>query len=281
VDSAQLNVEWCRVTAPISGRISRKNVTAGNLINSGGTGSSNATLLTTITSLDPIYAYMDVDEQSVLKYQRLAQEKKRVSARDTRIPCFLQLANETAFPHEGVVDFVDNRVDPTTGTLRARGVFANPGGVMTPGLFGRLRVPGSEPYRTLLVPELAVQTDQNQKYVLTVDAEDTVRITPITIGSQFGALRSVTKGLNGDEHIIVNGLLKARPGGKVKPQLAPMPGADESAGTLSTTRVVEPATQPTTTTTRPAPAAAATQPVAEASAPWVIGVAARAGEVGR
>jgi hypothetical protein len=142
-----------------------------------------------------------------------------------------------------------------------------------------LRVPGSEPYRTLLVPELAVQTDQNQKFVLTVDAQNTVRVTPITIGAQFGLLRAVTKGLNGDEHVIVNGLLKARPGSKVQPTAGPIPGIDEAliTGRLSTTRVVKPdaaldaATRPTTAPTT----APATQPVA-------IGIpTAAAGEVAR
>ena len=122
---SELNLEWTRVVAPISGRVSRMEVTAGNLVNGGGGGGAQATLLTTIVSIDPIYCYCDVDEHSILKYQDLARQKKRVSARDARIPVFLQLENETNFPHEGVVDFVDNRLDPGTGTLRARGVFPN------------------------------------------------------------------------------------------------------------------------------------------------------------
>lgn len=128
VQAAQLDVEFTRVTAPIDGRISRKYVTQGNLIN-GGAGQS--TLLTTITSIDPIYAYMDVDEQSVLRYQRLAMQNKRDSARDMQIPIFMRLSNEQGFPHEGVIDFVDNRMDPNTGTLRARGLFTNPTGYLT------------------------------------------------------------------------------------------------------------------------------------------------------
>lgn len=251
VKMAQLNVEFTQVRAPITGRISRMYINPGNLV-SGGQGDS--TLLTTITSLDPMYCYVDADERSVLKYQQLVREKKRpdVRSEDQRVPARLSLLNERNFAHVGYIDFVNNRIDPSTGTLQARGVFPNPGGVMTPGMYGRLRVPGSEPYRTLLVPELAVQSDQNSKYVLTVDAENTVRITPVTTGTQFGLFRAISKGLKGDERVIVNGLLKARPGLKVNPQLVPMPGADELSAALSTTRSVEtgtnapPATQPTT-----------------------------------
>jgi RND family efflux transporter MFP subunit len=212
---AQLNVEWCRVTAPISGRISRKNVTAGNLITGGGTGQGTATVLTTITSIDPIYAYMDVDEQSVLKYQRLAREGKRASARQSRVPIFMGLASEEGFPHEGVVDFVDNRIDAETGTQRARGIFANPNGYLTPGMGVRLRVPGSGRYRTLLVPDAAVGLDQNQHYLLLVKPDDTVERHNIEPGALFGRLRSIPEGLGPDDRVIVNGLQKARPGAKV------------------------------------------------------------------
>jgi hypothetical protein len=125
---------------------------------------------------------------------------------------------------------------------------------MTSGMYARLRVPGGPVYRTLLVPELSIQTDQNSKYVLTVDHENTVRVTPVTLGSQFGTLRAIAKGLSGDERVIVNGLLKARPGSKVQPEEAPMPGADET--TLSTTRIVEPTTSPATTMPTTAPTAA-------------------------
>ena len=136
VELSRLNVEWCQVTSPIDGRVSNKLVTVGNLVNGG---AGQATLLTTIQSVTPIYCYVDVDEHSVLKYQKLSVEKKRVSARDSQIPCFLELANETGFPHAGVVDFVDNHVDPSTGTIRARGVFPNANGQLTPGFFASMR----------------------------------------------------------------------------------------------------------------------------------------------
>ena len=156
VTSTELNVKFTQVTAPIDGRISRIYVTPGNLISGGGQ-AGEATLLTVITSLDPIYCYVEADERSVLKYQRLSRERKRVSARDAKIPARLALLNEAEFAHDGVIDFVDNRVDPTTGTLRARGVFPNDDGVMTPGLFGRVRVPGTRirPYRPGVITPLA------------------------------------------------------------------------------------------------------------------------------
>lgn len=253
-ESARLNVEFTHIRSPIAGRISRTTITAGNLVNS--TAMADVKPLTTITSLDPIYCYVDADESAVLKYQRMVREKQRPDARSGgQVPATLALLNERDFARNGVIDFIDNRINPATGTLRARGVFPNPNGVMTPGLYARLRVPGGPVYRTLLVPELSIQTDQNSKFVMTVDKENTVQITPVTLGAQFGTLRSIVKGLNGDERVIVNGLMKARPGSKVQPQDAPMPGADEAS--LSTTRIVGPTTEPSTATTQPA---AATQP---------------------
>jgi RND family efflux transporter MFP subunit len=215
---AQDNVEWCQVIAPISGRVGRRLVTPGNLVTAGGGAAAPGTLLTTIYSVDPIYHYVDVDERSILKYRRLAAEGRRVSARDRPIPVFLQLLNEEGFPHEGVVDFVDNKVDPTTGTLRARGVFPNPTGTLTPGYFGRARVPGSGRYKTLLVPDEAVGTDQDVKYLLSVDADGTVQSHVVKPGALFGTLRSIEKGIGPDERIIVNGIMRVRPGMKVKVQ---------------------------------------------------------------
>jgi membrane fusion protein, multidrug efflux system len=242
VQAAQLDVEFTRVTAPISGRISRKNVTPGNLINGG---AGQATLLTTITSIDPIYAYMDVDEQSVLKYQRLSLEKKRDSARDMQIPIFMGLSNETGFPHEGVVDFVDNRIDPDTGTLRARGVFTNPSGYLTAGMFARLRIPGSGRYVTSLVPDLAIGTDQDQRFVLVVDPEGTVERRVIKPGALFGRFRSIEEGLSPTDRIIINGLQRARPGAKVNAEETQI-----DASAVQMTAPGSPATQSLPTTRR-------------------------------
>ncbi len=144
VESSRLNLEWCRVMSPIDGRISNKLVTVGNLVNGG---QGQATMLTTIESVTPMYCYVDIDEHSVLKYQELAIEKKLLHPRDGKVPCYVQLSNESGFPHEGYIDFVDNHVDPTTGTLRERGILQNKSGLLTPGLFARLCIPGSGRYR--------------------------------------------------------------------------------------------------------------------------------------
>jgi RND family efflux transporter MFP subunit len=238
VKAAQLNVEFTQVRAPITGLISNMMVTAGNLVTGGG--QAPATLLTNIVSIDPMWCYVDANEAAVLKYQRMAREGQR-------IPALLALLSDRDFSRAGHIDFMDNSVNPNTGTLRIRGVFPNPDGFMKKGVYARLRVPGGPVYRTLLVPELSIQSDQNSKFVMTVDAENTVRVTPVTLGAQFGTLRAISKGLTGDERVIVNGLMKARPGSKVQPHDAPMPGADET--TFSTTRVVEPTIAPTTAPT--------------------------------
>ncbi|HRX83539.1 MAG TPA: efflux RND transporter periplasmic adaptor subunit [Phycisphaerae bacterium] len=215
VAAARLNVEWCTVTAPIGGRTSQKYETVGNLITGGG---EQGTLLTTITSIDPIYCYIDADERSVLKYQRLAEEGKRVSARDAAIPCYLQLIDETGFPHTGYIDFVDNRMDPTTGTIRARGVFPNPDGFLTPGFFGRLRVSAQGTQNMLLVPDAAVATDQNRKLLLVVGPDNKVAPREVTLGPLFGKLRAIASGITVDDRVVTKGLMQARPGATVKPQ---------------------------------------------------------------
>jgi RND family efflux transporter MFP subunit len=264
-ENARLNLEWTQVKAPITGRVSRKFVTKGNLI-TGGTASG--TLLTTIESTDPIYCYIDADEGSVLKYARLAQEKKRVSARQAQIPTFMQLANEEGFPHEGVVDFVDNRIDPNTGTLRGRGVFPNPGGWMLPGFFARVRVPGSGRYHALLVPDAAVDTNQNLKFLRVLLNDDTVEARTVKLGSLFGTLRVIEDGLDPSERVVINGLQRAIPGTKVSPTEASIDAsgmratAPGSAATqaLPATRMLPPATNATSVDLLTTPDGAATRP---------------------
>ncbi len=212
IESAKLQVEWCVIAAPISGRISRKYVTPGNLITGGGEG---ATLLTTIASVDPIYCYMDADERSVLKYVRLKQNGKRASARDVQIPCYLQLGDETGYPHEGVIDFVDNRLDPSTGTIRARGIFENSAGDLLPGLFARVRIPGQGIYEALLVPDAAVTSSQDKKLLLVVGEGGVVESRPVVLGAQFGELRAIASGVTVEDQVIINGLMHARPGVRV------------------------------------------------------------------
>src|SRR2546425_5521646 len=173
LDLATLNWEFTEIHAPIAGRIGRALVTEGNLV-SGGVSGAGATLLTTLVSLDPLYLYGDADERAILKYRRLSQEGKRVSARDAEIPAEMALADEIGFPHKGYMDFVDNRVDPNTGTIRARGVFSNADHSLSPGFFARLRIPGSGKYSALLIPDRALGSDQAQKFVYVVNAEKKV-----------------------------------------------------------------------------------------------------------
>lgn len=222
VDTSRLNLDWCRVNAPIGGRIGRRLVTPGNLVTGGGA-AAQATLLTNITSLDPIYCYIDADEQAVLKYRRLAIEHQRVSAREAQIPCTLTLSDGSEYPFPGHIDYVANRFDPATGTLQARGVFPNPDRVLEPGMFGRLRIAGSGPRRAILVADQAVGTNQNQRYVLVVGPDDKVAARPVTVGDMHDGLREVTAGLTGSERLIVEGLLRARPGAVVSPTEVPMP----------------------------------------------------------
>jgi len=211
LESAKLNLEFTQIHAPINGRISRAVVTEGNLISSG-VGGSGATLLTTIVSLDPLYLYGDADERSILKYLRLRREGKRVSARDEEIPAEMGLADEPGFPHSGYIDFVDNRVDPNTGTMRARGVFSNADHSLSPGFFARIRIPGSGKYPALLIPDRALGSDQAQKFVYVVNVEKKVEFRPVQIGPMIDGLRVVRSGLKAEEQIIIEGLLRVRPG---------------------------------------------------------------------
>src|SRR5258705_271906 len=170
VEAAKLDVEFTQVAAPIGGRVGRKLVTEGNLI-TGGVG-SQGTLLTTIVSLDPIYAYFEADEGSLLKYNRLARLGQRPSSRDYKNPVRVALADEEGIPHPGVMDFVDHQVDRGTGTIVGRALLPNPDLSLLPGLFARLRLPGSGQYRAILVPDEAIGSDQSQKFVYVVDGEE-------------------------------------------------------------------------------------------------------------
>lgn len=213
VNAARLNVEFTQVRAPITGLISRKFVTEGNLIN-GGTG---GTLLTTIVSLDPVYCYFEADEQSYLRYTNLELEGKMPDSRKGESPAFMELSNETGYPHKGYVDFIDNRMDPNTGTIRGRGVFPNPDNTLTPGLFARMKITGSGQYKALLVPDEAVGSDQSQKFVMVVNPENMVEYRQVTLGPRVNGLRVIRQGVGPDDRIIVNGLQRAMPGMKVSP----------------------------------------------------------------
>jgi membrane fusion protein, multidrug efflux system len=212
--AAQLNVEFTHVTAPIGGRASRHLVSVGNLVQ-GSEGSS--TLLTSIVSLDPIYIYFDIDEATYLKYNRLWFEGKRPSSRDNPNPVEVTLTGETKPSHNGTINFLDNQLDVSTGTLRGRAVIPNTDLSILPGQFGRVRLIASAPYEALLVPDGAIATDQARKIVFVVKDDNTVEAKPVILGPLDGGLRIVREGLKPEDHVIVDGLQRARVGAKVTP----------------------------------------------------------------
>ena len=217
--TARLNLEWTRVRSPITGRVSRAEVTAGNLVQAG---PPDATLLTTVVSMDPIYVYFEGDEQTYLRYARLARQGSRPSSRDVRNPVYLGLANEEGFPHKGYMDFVDNQLNPQTGTIRARAVFSNKDRLFTPGLFARIRLVGSGMYRATVVVDRAIGTDQDKKFVLVLKPDSTVEYRQVQLGRLVGGLRVVDSGLTAGDQIVINGLQRVRPGMKIAPTLASM-----------------------------------------------------------
>ncbi len=217
-DMAALNLGYTRITAPISGQISRRNMDPGNLVK------QDDTSLTTIVSLDPIYAYFDLDERSTLRAQRLIRERKVDWSPEKGLHVLLGLADEEGFPHKGVVNFADNRVDPDTGTWRLRGIFQNRDHALTPGLFVRMRLPIGEPYRAILVAEQALSTDQGQKYVYVLDDAGKVAYRRITVGRLHGGMRVITDGVKPQDKVLVSGLQFVRPGAEVKAEVVPMPG---------------------------------------------------------
>ena len=231
VRQAELDLEFTELRAPINGRIGDRRVTPGNLV-TGGTG-GNTTLLAIIVSTDPIYFEFTFDEASYLRYERLAKEGGQdVASRNAGVQVALKLIDEKDFDHEGRMDFVDNVIDRSTGTIRGRAVFSNPSAVFTPGMFGRVRVPGSLPYEALLVPDAAIGTEQAQRYVIVIDAQDTARQRYVTPGQLTSDnLRVIKDGIGPDDRIVVSGLMQARPGTKVRPeQQGAKPAGPASAG---------------------------------------------------
>jgi len=213
--AAQLNIEFTHVLAPISGRVSRHLVSVGNLVQGSESGS---TLLTSIVSLDPIYIYFDMDEATYLKYNRLWFEGKRPSSRDSPNPVQVVLSGETKPSHEGKVDFLDNRLDTSTGTLRGRAVIPNKDLSILPGQFGRVRLIASSPYEALLVPDAAIATDQTRKIVFVVKDDNTVEAKQVVPGPLDEGLRVIREGLKADDRVVVDGLQRVRVGAKVTPQ---------------------------------------------------------------
>ena len=226
VKAARLNLEFTRVTAPITGRISRKLVTEGNLVNGG---SAESTLLTTIVSLDPIHVYFEADERSYLKYIRATQNGKHPTSRENRSPVYLALADESGFPHQGNIDFIDNRLDPRTGTMTGRAVFSNPDLALTPGLFARVRLPaGNKPYDAVLVPDEAIGSDQSQRFVFVVNGNSTVEYRAVQVGPLIHGFRVIRAGLQPEEWFVASGIQRARSGVQVTPEKrqVPVPDAD-------------------------------------------------------
>jgi RND family efflux transporter MFP subunit len=230
VDAAKLNLEFTRIAAPISGRVSKAVVTAGNLV----TGGSNAaTLLTTVVSLDPMYVTFEGDEQIYLKYNELSRRGERTSSRDAANPVLMGLANEDGYPHSGAMVFVDNQVDPRTGTIRARASFENKDGYLTPGLFARIKLLGHNSYRAVLVDDRAIGTDQSQKFVYVVDAQNKVVYRPVKVGRLQDGLRIVQQGLQAGETVVVNGLQRVRPGVVVATQRVAMDARENAEAKLA------------------------------------------------
>ena len=216
VRQANLDLEFTELRALVAGRIGDRRVSPGNLV-TGGT-SGNTSLLATIVSTDPIRFEFTFDEASYLRYERLAQSGRDVTSREGSVIIALKLIDEPDFQHQGRMDFVDNVIDRSSGTIRGRAVFSNPDGVFTPGMFGRVRVPGSPSYLAVLVPDAAIGTEQARKFVLVVDADNVVRIKYVTLGQVFDNLRVIKAGLGEDDRVVVNGLMRARPNQKVTPQ---------------------------------------------------------------
>ena len=217
--AAELNLEFTRVTSPIDGRVGRAIVTEGNLVSSG---PGEATLLTTVVSLDPVYAYFDADEQIFLKYSAAAGPKGPalrggLHNRGAELPIRMALANDESFPRLGRLDFIDNQLDGTTGTIRGRAIFRNGDGQLTPGLFVRLRLAGTGSYRGLLIQDRAVGTDLSKKFVYVVGPKNEVQYRTVTLGPIVDGLRVVRTGLEAGESVVVNGLQRVRPGVQVTP----------------------------------------------------------------
>ena len=212
VNSAALNVEFTEVKSPIQGRISRQLVTRGNLVQ------ADSTVLTKVVSVDPIYAYFNVDQRTVQKYHNQIQGGQLQDPRVSAMPVYLQLEGETGFPHEGVIDFVDNTYNASTGTLQIRGRFKNDDASLYPDAFVRIRIAGTPKHDAILITDRAVGTDQGQKFVLLVDDNSVVQVRPVELGPVVDGLRVVRNGLGPDDHVIVNGLVNARPGSKVTAQ---------------------------------------------------------------
>jgi len=229
VKQAELDLEFTELRSPVAGRIGDRRVTQGNLVTGGAGG--NTTLLATVVSTDPIRLEFTLDEAAYLRYERLSSGGKDVTSREASVIVALKLLDERDFVHRGYMDFVDNVIDRGSGTIRGRAVFTNTNGVFTPGMFARVRVPGSPAYAALLLPDAAILSEQVRKYVLVVDGESVARQKYVTLGELVDGLRVIKDGLAADDRVIVNGLMRARPGIKVTAQEQAAPPTTASHST--------------------------------------------------
>src|SRR3954454_5959824 len=225
LESARLDLEFCTITSPIDGHASLANITVGNLVSP-----QIQKPLTTIVSTNPVYAYADIDERSLLRYVRFYYGFKKVLPGDedkVKVPIQLSLQDEKDFSHTGYIDFLDNRVDPETGTIRIRGVFDFENGLLGPGLFVRLRIPAGAPYQAVLVPQRSVTSTQGEKFVVVIGDDNTAAFRPVELGTLNGGMQVIRKGVAAGERVVVDGLLKVRPGEKVNPK--PIPIEEQAA----------------------------------------------------
>lgn len=234
LDLARLNLSFTRVTAPITGRVSRAEITSGNIV------TADQSILTSVVSTDKVYAYFDADERVFLKYNQLARDGKRGSTS----PVYMGLSNEADNSHQGQMNFVDNQVNPRTGTIRGRAVFDNSKGEYTPGLYARLKLVGSGTYSAMLIKDEAVGTDLGKKFVLVIDKDNKAVYRSVDLGPKLEGLRIVRSGLAKDDRIVVSGLQRVRPGSPVDPQDSEMASADTLAALQQQRQALEASNQP-------------------------------------
>lgn len=220
LDLAKLQLSYTRVEAPITGRVSQALITEGNYINAG------QSVLTRLVSTNKVYAYFDADEQTYLNYVKLAKTGERPSSRTHKNLVMMGLANDHDFPHQGHIDFVDNEINPTSGTIRGRAVFNNSNGEFIPGLFARIKLVGSASYQGILIDDKAIGTDLNNKFVLVLNGDNQVSYRAVTLGEKVSGLRIIKSGLKANDKIVVNGLQRVRPGATVTPVDVPMTSAE-------------------------------------------------------
>ncbi|WP_263263721.1 multidrug efflux RND transporter periplasmic adaptor subunit MexE [Pseudomonas sp. RIT-PI-S] len=238
LDLARLNLSFTRVVSPISGRVGRAEITAGNLV------TADSSLLTSVVSTDKVYAYFDADERAFLKYSQLTREGRVGAA----APVYMGLSNEDGNSHQGQLNFLDNQVNPQTGTIRGRAVFDNRNGEYTPGLYARLKLVGSGVYNAVLIKDEAVGTDLGKKFVLVMDKDNKATYRNVELGPKIEGLRIVRNGLAKDDRIVVNGLQRVRPGSTVDPQAVPMASPETLAALASQRQALEASNPPATPT---------------------------------